>query len=89
MRQTASGRYSHRLEVVAGCTSAPEAQRGTDSQLEIARAIRSAAACVGERRRRLMIEDRALLIELASSADEVEELLDEVERLVIRREGER
>lgn len=50
-------------------------------QHEIARAVRS----TGHLGRAL--EDRALLIETASSADEVIELLDEVERLGVKVEG--
>jgi hypothetical protein len=51
-----------------------------ERQAQLARAIRSAAAqAKGERK--LMLVDRALLIELATSVDEVLVLLEEVEAL--------
>ncbi|MEK6271475.1 MAG: hypothetical protein AABM42_02355 [Actinomycetota bacterium] len=53
-------------------------------QGKVARAVRHAADRVPDRRRRQMLTNRALLIEVAGSADEVVELLDEVRRLGVR-----
>ena len=84
--------YSHRLECVVcwDCYQRSPEARATaecvERQHEVACAISAAAAYIDDRRRRRMVEDRALLIALASNGDEVAELLDEVERLGIRRE---
>jgi hypothetical protein len=50
----------------------------------IARTIRQVLPDLPSRRRQRMLADRALLIEVADSADEVLELLDEVEQLGVK-----
>jgi hypothetical protein len=53
-------------------------------QREIARVARHAAERVQDRRRRQMLADRALLVEVADSSDRVLELLAELEGLGVK-----
>jgi hypothetical protein len=60
-----------------------EAER-ISRQREIARVVRHIAERVEDRRRRQMLTDRALLVEVADSSDRVLELLAELEGLGVK-----
>ena len=70
------------LDCLCRAAARPDDDR-IERQAQLARAIHSAAAQT-EGERKLMLGDRALLIELTTSVDEVLVLLEEVEALGVR-----